>query len=123
MVFVFQSIEVYCEGANSYEDLLFDHSDCCKVISVFVPELSGAHTYSLSFILANNGLDEILVACIFVQIADSFFRVLDYILDKTLNFVITWHILQLFVNGSFDGGTCFLLERKENISKYYVVIN
>ena len=62
-----RSVQIDSEHAGSYEYFLFDDSHSSQVVSVFIPELAGAHAYTLTLILTNDHLDEILVSGILVK--------------------------------------------------------
>ena len=61
------SVQIDSEYAGSYEYFLFDDCHSCQVVCVFIPELTGAHAYTLSLILTDDHLDEILVSGILVK--------------------------------------------------------
>ena len=71
-----RSVQVDSENAYSYEYFLFDDCHSCQIVSVFVPELAGAHTYTLALILTDDHLDEILVTWILVKSVHAFLRIL-----------------------------------------------
>ena len=64
--FFISSVEVKGESADSDEDFLLDDRYSSKIVGGFVPELAGAHTHALSFVLTYDDLDEIFVAGVFV---------------------------------------------------------
>ena len=80
MEFFISSVEVKSESSDSDEDLLLYDGYSGKIVCVFVPELAGAHTYTLTLILTHDHLDEILVSLVFVKPVHGLLRILCQIL-------------------------------------------
>ena len=62
-----RSVQIDSENTGSYEYFLFDDRHSRQVVSVFIPKLAGAHAYTLTLILTDDHLDEILVSGILVK--------------------------------------------------------
>ena len=106
-VFV-SSVEVKSESSDSDEDLLLDDGYSCKIVGVFVPELARAHAHTLSFVLANNDLDQIFVANVFIELTHALLRLFRQLLHQLLNLMLARHVLQALINHSFDRSTGLL---------------
>ena len=102
------SVEVKSESSDSDEDLLLDDGYSCKIVGVFVPELARAHAHALSFVLADDDLDEIFVANVFIELTHALLRLFRQLLHQLLNLMLARHVLQALVNHSFNRSTGLL---------------
>ena len=86
------SVEVESEAGNGDEKVLLDHSYCCEVVRVLVPELAGAHSHALTLVFANNCLDQVLVACVFAERSHALLRLFGQLFDERLMIVVARHV-------------------------------
>ena len=64
---ILHSIEIDSEGCDSNEKLFLDNGYKTHIVILLIPELSRAHSNSLTVVVADYGLHAVLVPLIFVK--------------------------------------------------------